>query len=125
MQVTLLRFVSLLPFTWLVWAPGSAAADNPTVAQVLAACSRGAASGGQGVDSAMCEWYAVPCDCRPKAADSPTAPHWCVPDTEPVDTTMGRVVTELRRYSDQSAPIDRVVTGIILRLYPCQQCALN
>jgi len=101
----------------LAASPGARAA-TPSVAQVLAACARGAANGDRGVDAAMCEWYAAPCGCKPGQLEG-AADRWCIPVDEPVPTTVLRVVAELRRAPNHAAPIDQVVPGILARLYPC------
>jgi len=93
-----------------------------TVAQVLAACERGYAAGNRGVDAAMCEWYANPCGCKPGAAGT-GGEHWCIPAAEPAETTIRKVVTELRRQPDPAAPVERVVPDILARMYPCQPTA--
>ena len=62
----------LLTVAWLpalASAPAPSARAGPTVEELLAVCERGRAAGGVGVDAAMCEWYAVPCDCTGKAPD--------------------------------------------------------
>ena len=94
----------------------------PTVAEFLAACERGYAQGNKGVDAAACEWFANPCGCRPGVAGR-EGPRWCIPAAEPPDATVRKVVTELRRQPDRSAPVDRVVPDILARLYPCTHAA--
>ena len=106
-------------------APLLSGAETPatiTIAQVLAACERGYAAGNRGVDAAMCEWYANPCWCKPDAA-GPDGEHWCIPAAEPAETTIRKVVTELRRQPDPAAPVERVVPDILARMYPCQSAA--
>ena len=102
----------------LAAGPGEAAAATPTVTQVLAACARGAANGNRGVDAAMCEWYTAPCGCKPGQVDGEVY-RWCLPVAEPTQTTVRRVVAELRRAPNRAAAIARVVPGILARLYPC------
>jgi hypothetical protein len=104
------------PLLFLGAGHGMTATAGPSVGQVLAACDRGAALGGRGVDSAMCEWYAAPCDCK---AGPPEGPRWCTPDGEPVERIAIRVVAELRRLPDRSVDVDLAVPGILARLYPC------
>ena len=102
----------------LATGPGGTSAATPTVAQVLDACARGAANGDRGVDAAMCEWYTAPCGCKPGQVDG-SVYRWCVPVAEPIPTTVRKVIAELRRAPDHKAAIDRVVPGILARLYPC------
>jgi hypothetical protein len=92
-------------------------ADRPSVRQVLAACERGLAAGNVGVDAAMCEWYAVPCDCKVTGTDEP--PRWCLPSSESIDTTMRRVVAALQAYPSPDHDAEPAVAGILARLYPC------
>jgi hypothetical protein len=102
----------------LVLMPSTDALAGPSVDELLAACERGVAQGNAGVDSALCEWYAVPCDCkltRPNLAIEP----WCMPASISIDQAMLRVVGELRRQPDGSAPAEQVVPDILARLYPC------
>ena len=101
---------------------GASAAPLPSVAQVLAACTRGAAAGGRGLDAAMCEWYTAPCGCKPGEVDSAVY-RWCLSPEEPIETTSRAVIAELRRVPDRSAPIDRVLPPILMRLYPCPGAA--
>ena len=119
------RWRAPLPILPLVWVlipalggVGSALA-SPSVAELLAVCERGSAAGNTGVDAAICEWYAVPCDCKQARADA-DAEHWCLPETESVDSAMLRVVGELRRVPDRAAAAEQVVPGIMSRLYPCE-----
>lgn len=118
--VTLLMLPTLLI---LLVGPGGAVAaapaGSPTVAQVLAACERGAAHGNQGLDADNCKWFAAPCGCHPGHVGSETY-RWCVPVEEATPTTVGKVVAELRRVPDRSAPINQVVPVILARLYPCR-----
>ena len=102
----------------LATGAGGPVAATPTVAQVLAACARGAANGDRGVDAAMCEWYTAPCGCKPGQVDG-SVYRWCLPVDEATPTTVRKVIAELRRTPDQRAAIDRVVPGILARLYPC------
>jgi hypothetical protein len=100
--------------------PGAAAdADGgPTVGRLLAACERGLAAGNTGTDAALCEWYAVPCDC--KLTRDAGLPRWCMPLDEPVERAMRRVVAQLRTHSDPAADAPAVVAGILSRPYPCE-----
>jgi hypothetical protein len=113
--------LSLLALVLMPIADALAGPDGlagPTVGELLAACERGVAQGNTGVDSALCEWYAVPCDCkltRPNLAIEP----WCMPASVSIDEAMLRVIGELRRQPDRSAPAEQVVPGILGRLYPC------
>ncbi len=94
-------------------------AGGPSVAQLVATCERGTAAGDLGVDAAMCEWYAVPCDCVGKRPNEPE--RWCMPDDEPVEAALAKVLAELRRAPVQSAPAETVVADAMARLYPCAE----
>jgi hypothetical protein len=98
--------------------PGGAQA-GPTVAQLLAACARGQSAGDAGVDAALCEWYAVPCDCSAKSA----GPRWCMPENESIDAALPRVLAALRTEPRQSAPAVLVVPEVMAGLYPCATAA--
>ena len=114
--------ILLILLMLLAGSGGAAAAapeGKPTVAQVLAACERGAAKGNKGMDADNCKWFAAPCGCHPGHIGSETY-RWCTPVTESTETTLGKVVAELRRVPDRSAPIDQVVPVILARLNPCQ-----
>ncbi|WP_295880184.1 Rap1a/Tai family immunity protein [uncultured Thiohalocapsa sp.] len=87
------------------------------MAELLAACERGRAAGDRGVDAALCEWYAVPCDCKGRAPA--TGPRWCVPAAESIDAALPKVLAALRAAPQQQAPALEVVPGIMARLYPC------
>lgn len=106
---------------WIVVAVSLLAADapaGPSVAALLGACERGLAEGDTGVDSALCEWYAVPCDCKLTRPGSVAEP-WCMPASVSIDDAMRAVIVELRRVPDGSLPAEAVVPGILGRLYPC------
>jgi hypothetical protein len=92
---------------------------GPSVAQLLAACARGQSAGAAGVDVALCEWYAVPCDCSAKSA----GPRWCMPQTESIDAALPRVLLALRAEPRQSASAALVVPNIMAALYPCAEAA--
>jgi hypothetical protein len=92
-------------------------APGPTVSALLQVCERAAAQGNRGVDAAMCEWYAAPCACKLRGTG---AEPWCVPDGEDIDTTVVKVLAELRRAADPKAPADRAVTEVLVRIYPCK-----
>ncbi|MGB5830670.1 MAG: Rap1a/Tai family immunity protein [Thiohalocapsa sp.] len=105
---------------------------GPTLGDLLAACERGLARNNTGVDAAMCEWYAVPCDCKlTRAGVNPgvvpdTDPGrdmepWCIPATEAIDDAMLVVVGELRRQPDLTLSAEKVVPRILARLYPCTE----
>ncbi len=111
----------LVVCTALVAAPVGAAGAGPTVAELLAVCERGQAAGGVGVDAALCEWYALPCDCSGKAPD--VGPRWCLPDAASPDTALAQVLVALRTEPRQQAAADAVVPDIMVRLYPCPQSA--
>jgi len=118
----LLTAVVALLLPALVAAQPAAAADaavGPNVGQLLAACERGLAAGNTGVDAALCEWYAVPCDC--KLTRNAALPRWCMPADEPVERAMRRVVAELRTHAEPGAAAEPVVAGILARLYPCDE----
>ena len=114
--------VLLLAAAWLSALAGTPAASarvGPTVAELLAVCERGRAAGGVGVDAAMCEWYAVPCDCAGKAPDA--GPRWCLPTNESVDAAVAKVLAALRRAADPEAAVADVVPTVMARLYPCAE----
>ncbi len=104
----------VLPLSLPAAEPGE---SGPTVAQLLAACARGHAAGDVGVDAALCEWYAVPCDCAGKRPAG--EPRWCMPDDEPIGAALPKVLAALRQEPRQSAPAALVVPGVMARLYPC------
>ena len=116
------RLLALLPLAVPLCVPvGQAAAQSaagePTVAQLLKVCARGRAAGDVGVDAALCEWYAVPCDCAAKRADAPQ--RWCMPEDEPIGMALPKVLAALRKEPRQSAPAAAVVPEVMARLYPC------
>lgn len=92
--------------------------QGPTVAQLLAACERGRAAGDVGVDAALCEWYAVPCDCPGKQPAQ--AAKWCMPEDESIDAALPKVLAALRAEPGKSAPASDVVPAVMARLYPCR-----
>ncbi|MCG6943604.1 MAG: hypothetical protein LJE69_20430 [Thiohalocapsa sp.] len=108
----------LMPLSLSAAGPVRGQADGgPTVAQLLAVCARGHAAGDAGVDAAMCEWYAVPCDC---AVNRPAGgPRWCMPDDETIEAALPKVLTALRAEPRQSAPAQALVPEVMARLYPC------
>lgn len=93
-----------------------AAPADPSVAELLSVCDRASARGNAGQEAAACEWYAAPCPCKFR---DPSAPQWCVPESESIDDTVRKVVAELRRYASKSASTDQVVPEILAKLYPC------
>lgn len=107
----------------VAWLPALASASTasaragPTVGELLAVCERGRTAGGVGVDAAMCEWYAVPCDCAGKAPEE--GPRWCMPTDESVTAALAKVVAALRRAPDPQAAVAEVVPTVMARLYPC------
>jgi len=113
------QLLSTIALIGLLSQPAAAAPAGPSVAALVAACERGLANGNTGVDAAMCEWYAVPCDCKLTARDWELE-RWCMPPDESVDDAMVKVLAELRRQPDQAAAAERVVPGILSRLYPCR-----
>lgn len=100
-------------------AEGNGAQSGPSVAQLLAACARAEAAGQVGVDAALCEWYAVPCDCSAKAAPASAAPRWCMPAEVSIDAALPRVLAALRTEPRQADPARLVVPDVMARLYPC------
>ena len=99
-------------------------AATPTVIQVLEVCARAVANGHQGVDAATCEWYTMPCACKVGRSDSEAEP-WCIPAGESTERTVFKVVEALRRLPDQQTPVDEVTPGILARLYPCGDAAVE
>lgn len=110
--------VGLILSLALAASPMVGCAAAPSVAQVLEVCARAAASGHQGVDTATCEWYAIPCACKVGRSD-PEADRWCIPTGESTARTVRKVVAELRLVPDQQTPIDAVTPDILARLYSC------
>ena len=100
-------------------APPATPTTAPTVAELLATCASGDANGNKGVDAAACEWFAVPCGCKPGQVGTDRY-RWCIPAAEPTVTTRLKVLAELRRVPDRAVPIDQVVPVILARLYPCR-----
>lgn len=99
-------------------AVGNAAAREPSVADLVSVCDRALAQGNKGLDAAMCEWFAAPCECKVGRSDG-SAARWCVPDGESIDGTVEKVLVRLRRYPDQSAEAAAVVPGLLAEIYPC------
>ena len=95
--------------------PSQVAAAGPSVAELVSVCDRASARGNTGQEAAACEWYAAPCPCKFR---DPSAPRWCVPESESIDGTVQKVVAELRR-AHKSASTDHVVPEILAELYPC------
>ncbi len=113
--------LTFAPFCLLLLCMSAFATDpadgaSPTVAALIQVCDRAAAQGNRGVDAAMCEWYSVPCACKPRGSGTDT---WCVPEAEDIDATVGKVLAELRRAADPLAPADLAVAQALARLYPC------
>ncbi len=108
-----LVLLGLLPLT-------AVAAQGPSIAQVLAACERGAQQGGQGVDAAICEWYLAPCDCAPKRVAGADGPPWCIPPGVPIDARVAAVRAALVPVPDPTKPVGPAVEQVLRRLYPCQ-----
>jgi hypothetical protein len=112
-------------------AEGSGAQSGPSVAQLLAACARAEAAGFAGIDAALCEWYAVPCDCSaksvpksvpksaPESAPESAAPRWCLPAEVSIDAALPRVLAALRAEPRQADPARLAVPAVMARLYPC------
>ena len=97
---------------------GPVAAAGPTVGELLSVCDRARAQGGVGIDAAACEWYAAPCACQVRDPDSGALP-WCVPDTEPIDAIVRKVVGALRGGARRDVPAQAEVERALERLYPC------
>lgn len=103
----------------LYWVPtASALAAGPTIGDLIAVCDRAFALGYRGLDAATCEWFAVPCACKPRDPGGPGLP-WCVPDAEPVEMTVRKVVAALRLDLDPEASAEPAVRAVLARLYPC------
>jgi hypothetical protein len=99
---------------------GTPVLAGPSVAELLAVCERASAAGNTGVDAAICEWYAVPCDCKSARADA-EAERWCLPANESVDSALPRVMGVLRLVPYLAVVAEQVVPGILSRLYPCER----
>lgn len=108
---------------WLLTASGRLRAEGgPSVADLLAVCERARARDYTGVDAATCEWFAVPCDCKP-SRDKDDA-RWCMPAEESVDAAVIKVVAALRDAAARdktllSADVQRAVPPVMAALYPC------
>jgi len=92
------------------------ATAGPSVAELLSVCDRASARSSTGREAAACEWYAAPCPCKFR---DPSATRWCVPESESIDGTVRKVISELRRRADKSASTDQVVPEILAEIYPC------
>ena len=97
---------------------GPVAATGPTVGELLSVCERASAKGATGVDAAACEWYAAPCASKVRDPNSGALP-WCVPDFEPIDVIVRKVLTALRGSARRDAPVEPEVERALERLYPC------
>ena len=114
------RFSSLATLLPGLLAPIAAVpADEhgPTVGQLLRTCELGRAPR-NAVDAAACEWFAVPCGCKPGTRGS-EAGNWCIPEGEPLPVTVERVLDALAD-ADPSAPAPATVAALLPRLYPCR-----
>ena len=94
-------------------------AAGPTVGELLAVCERASVNGNVGVDAAACEWYVAPCDCKVRTPATEGL-HWCVPESEPIKSTVTKVVAELKLSADHASPADVAVARAMARLYPCR-----
>ena len=92
-----------------------AAAAGPTVGEVLSVCERAAAGGNRGVDAAACEWYTAPCDCKVRTPATEGL-HWCVPESEPIEATVTKVIDGLRLHTDQGSPAAIAIAQAMARL---------
>jgi hypothetical protein len=108
----------LLAPVLLALALPAVALAGPTVGELRTVCARAIAAGNQGVDAAMCEWYAVPCDCKLTRPDVGW-PRWCMPASVSVDQAMLAVTARLSDAPDPGADAGPVVAEILSRLYPC------
>ncbi len=99
-------------------AAGNAAAGEPSVAELVSVCDRALAQGNKGLEAAMCEWFAAPCECKVGRSEGSTA-RWCVPDGESIEGTVEKVLARLRRYPDRTAAADAVVPALLAEIYPC------
>jgi hypothetical protein len=97
---------------------GDAQAAGPTVGELLALCERALGQGFQGRDAAACEWFAAPCACKPREPGEEAEP-WCVPDAEPLEATVRKVVDALRREPDRESHAGPAVRAALGRIYPC------
>jgi len=104
--------------------PGEIMAAGPSVTELLSVCERAFARGNTGLDAAVCEWYAAPCACSVRAPDDGIL-SWCIPAPEAIDSTVSKVVAELRHYPDPGADVNLVVPEILTRIYPCGTAKLG
>jgi hypothetical protein len=116
------RFARAALFVTGLMALGEVTAAGPTVGGLLAVCDRAFAKGNTGLDAATCEWYAAPCACKLRDADGGALP-WCVPDSEPIDAVVRKVVVALRRAPDRDGPAEAAIQDALERLYPCARAA--
>ena len=96
----------------LLWAAG------PTVGEVIRLCDGAFAQGFKGVDAAACEWFVAPCACNFRGQWTGD-PAWCVPDSEPIDATVTKVLGALRLDPDTWAPAEFAVSRVLSQIYPC------
>ncbi|MCP5146297.1 MAG: hypothetical protein H6978_15920 [Gammaproteobacteria bacterium] len=108
----------LVTMSLLVAGGRMASAQSPSISQVVSVCESALAADFTGLDAAMCEWYAVPCDCKIDLADS-DAPRACIPPGQEVATTASQVVAQLRRMDRPEAAIDSVIPRLLAQMYPC------
>jgi hypothetical protein len=93
-----------------------AEAFGPTVGELLRTCERGRTRG-EAAAAAACEWFSVPCGCKPGSRrGEPGA--WCIPEGEPLEVTLERVVAALGD-ADPAASASATVAALLPRLYPC------
>ncbi|MGE5153388.1 MAG: Rap1a/Tai family immunity protein [Bdellovibrio bacteriovorus] len=100
--------------------PTPAVAGGPAVGDLIAVCDRAFDQGFGGVEAATCEWFAVPCGCKRQDSEDRTPP-WCVPEGEPIDLTVRKVVAALRLDPNPEAPAEPAVRAALARLYPCAE----
>lgn len=96
----------------LLWAAG------PTVGELIRLCDGAFAQGFKGVDAAACEWFAAPCACKLRGQGTGD-PMWCVPDSEPIDATVNKVLEALRLDPHTWAPAEVAVSRALSQIYPC------
>jgi hypothetical protein len=117
----LLQLLVLVLLTGLAGVRAAAAA-GPTVAELLAACDRASVAGNAGLDAAACEWYAAPCACKLQDPNG-GGPPWCIPEGEPMDAVVRKVVAALRDAPRWDAAVQAEIEVILGRLYPCAGAA--
>lgn len=90
----------------------------PSGADLETACRHSLDRGFQGNDGMMCTWYVTPCDCD-YGKKHETA-RVCLPETVPVETLAGLVVSGLHERPElKSKDAGYAAAEILSHIYPC------